>query len=102
MKEQEKLQCILLLTPEAENKGSGREVSLLEITAENGQEVFRLRNKDLSPQSECLYQLLTQKNKNKSTSKYTIVKIQNSRDKEKILNATRREDRLPTKKQSLN
>ena len=57
--------------------------------------------KDMSPQRECLYQLLRQKNKNKSTSKHTIVKIQNSRDKEKILNATRREDRLPTKQQSL-
>lgn len=58
--------------------------------------------KDMSPQGECLHQLPRQKNKNKSTSKHTIVKIQNSRDKEKILNATRREDRLPTKKQSLN
>lgn len=54
--------------------------------------------KATSPQSECLHQLLRQNNKNKSTSKHTIAKILNSRDKGKILNATKREDRLPTKK----
>lgn len=55
--------------------------------------------KDVSPQSKCLHWSHRQKNENKCTSRHTVVKIQNGRENEKILNATRREDGLPTKKQ---
>lgn len=100
--EQGKLQHVSPVIPEAENRGGTErhhgERELLGM-AKNFPG-WRVK-KDMNPQSKCLHQLPRQKNKNKSTSKHTIVKIQNSRDKEKILSATKREDRSPTKEQSL-